>query len=71
MVAPEGQSVFPASVQSPGVAVDGPAGTQTIANPLYSYTFDPFNTTELPDFPVCYLSIHLVTVNTDWISDTM
>lgn len=57
VAAPVGQSVLPTSVQSPGVAVDGPVGTQTILNPLFSYKFDPFNTTELPDFPVCCLSI--------------
>jgi len=50
-----GQSVFPESVGgSPSVSVDGPAGTQTIANPLYSYQFKPLDPTQLPDFPVGY-----------------
>ena len=48
-----GKSVLPDSVGgSPGVNVDGPAGVQTIANPLWSYQFQPLNTTELPNPPV-------------------
>lgn len=42
-----GESVYPASVQSPSVDINGPAGLQTIANPLYSYSFHPLNTTEI------------------------
>jgi hypothetical protein len=52
-VPPAGQSVFPSSVGgSPYVVVDGPVGTQTIANPLWSYQFNPLNPNDLPDFPV-------------------
>jgi tyrosinase len=52
-VPPAGQSVFPSSVGgSPYFVVDGPAGTQTIANPLWSYQFKPLNPNDLPDFPV-------------------
>ena len=52
-VPPVGQSVFPSSVGgSPYVVVDGPAGTQTIANPLWSYQFKPLVPNDLPDFPV-------------------
>lgn len=48
-----GKSVLPASVGgSPGIDVDGPAGVQTIANPLYSYQFQPLDPTQLPDAPV-------------------
>ncbi|TVY83497.1 Tyrosinase [Lachnellula suecica] len=40
----DGKSILPDSVQgSPGVTVDGPAGTQTIANPLYTYQFKPLD----------------------------
>jgi tyrosinase len=44
--------VFPDSVGSPWVDADGPAGVQRIANPLFSYQFQPLNTTELPNPPV-------------------
>jgi tyrosinase len=48
-----GQSVFPSSVGgSPYIVVDGPAGTETIANPLWSYQFKPLVPNDLPDFPV-------------------
>lgn len=48
-----GKSVLPASVGgSPGVDIDGPAGVQTIANPLYSYQFQPLDPSQLPDAPV-------------------
>lgn len=57
-VPPSGQSVLPASVGgSPSVSVAGPYGTQTIANPLFSYQFKPLNTTELPDAPVRIIDI--------------
>jgi tyrosinase len=50
-----GQSSFPSSVGgSPWIDADGPAGVQTIANPLFSYQFQPLNTTELPNLPVSY-----------------
>ncbi|KAG9232333.1 hypothetical protein BJ875DRAFT_82768 [Amylocarpus encephaloides] len=47
-----GASVYPSSVGgSPGIDIDGPAGTQLIANPLYSYVFQPRDPQELPDRP--------------------
>jgi tyrosinase len=52
-VAAAGQSVFPTSVGgSPSVVVDGPKGNQTIANPLFSYQFNPLSPSDLPDSPV-------------------
>ncbi|KUJ18454.1 Di-copper centre-containing protein [Mollisia scopiformis] len=52
MIPPSGESVLPASVgQSPSVVVDGPAGSQTIANPLWSYQFKPLDSNALPDPP--------------------
>ncbi|KAF8860872.1 Di-copper centre-containing protein [Acephala macrosclerotiorum] len=51
-VPPPGQSVYPSSVGgSPAVVVNGPAGTQTIANPLWSYRFQPLDPSQLPDAP--------------------
>lgn len=47
-MAPQEGGVYPRSVQLPSVVVDGPAGTQTIANPLFSYDFHPFNASDLP-----------------------
>lgn len=56
-VPPAGQSVFPNSMwNSSSITIDGPAGTQTIANPLFDFQFKPLNVTELPDWPV---SIHI------------
>ena len=53
VVPPDGQSVLPVSISgSDSISVDGPAGNQTIANPLFSYEFKPLNTTELPDAPL-------------------
>lgn len=50
---PSGQSVLPASVGgSATVQVTAPTGITTIKNPLFSYTFRPLNTKELPDSPV-------------------
>jgi len=50
---PSGQSVLPSSVGgSATVQVTTPKGTTTIKNPLFSYTFHPLNTNELPDSPV-------------------
>ena len=50
---PSGQSVLPSSVgDSATVQVDAPNGTTTIKNPLFSYTFHPLDTKELPDGPV-------------------
>lgn len=42
-----GEGVYPRSVQSPSVDINGPFGVQTIANPLYSYLFHPFNAAKL------------------------
>ena len=51
-----GQSVLPAHVGgSPGIKVDGPNGAQIIANPLFSYGFNPLDSTLLPNFPVSEL----------------
>jgi tyrosinase len=48
-----GQSIYPAAVSGPpGISVAGPVGTQTIANPLFSYSFKPLDTTMMPDYPV-------------------
>ncbi|KAK5657068.1 hypothetical protein OQA88_3595 [Cercophora sp. LCS_1] len=45
---PSGQSVLPASVGgNPYVDVAGPSGVQRIANPLFSYTFKPLNSTAM------------------------
>lgn len=38
---PAGQSVYPSSLSSPTINVTMPNGTNTIANPLYSYKFHP------------------------------
>jgi tyrosinase len=59
-VPPSGQSVFPTSVGgSPSVVVNGPLGTQTIANPLFSYQFKPLVPSDLPDSPVrTYQRLH-------------
>ncbi|CZT13854.1 related to tyrosinase precursor (monophenol monooxygenase) [Rhynchosporium graminicola] len=46
-----GGSILPDSVMSPTVVVNGPAGAQTIANPLYSYRFQPLDPAQLPDYP--------------------
>jgi len=43
------QSVFPSSVQDPAAVVNGPAGPQTIANPLFSYGFHSADPNDLPD----------------------
>lgn len=55
---PEGDSLLPDSVgDSPKINVSGPAGTQTISNPLFTYDFKPpdpsvfFNVT-----PVCEMA---------------
>lgn len=38
----QGSSILPASVgESPTINISGPAGTQTIANPLFTYDFKP------------------------------
>lgn len=42
-----GDGVYPRSVQSPSVDINGPFGIQTIANPLYSYLFHPFDAAKL------------------------
>lgn len=41
------EGVYPRSVQSPSVDINGPFGIQTIANPLYSYSFHPFDAVKL------------------------
>lgn len=49
---PSGQSVWPASLQSPTVDVTMPNGTNTIPNPLYSYQFHPVSTSDFYYSPV-------------------
>ncbi|TGO50344.1 hypothetical protein BOTNAR_0396g00080 [Botryotinia narcissicola] len=51
VVPPTGESVLPPSVSTPTVTVNGPAGVQTISNPLFSYHFNPLDPSELPDAP--------------------
>lgn len=47
--------ILPYSISgSAGVSVDGPVGTQIIANPLYTYYFEPLITTDLPEAPLVY-----------------
>jgi tyrosinase len=58
-----GQSVLPASVQSPNITVEGPNGSQDISNPLFSYIFNPLNPSELPDQPV---SVDLIILGTGY-----
>lgn len=54
---PNGTSVFPLSMGGePNIAVSGPNGVQTIANPLFSYTFKPFNGSIFPEPPVSLFS---------------
>ncbi|KAK0618206.1 hypothetical protein B0T17DRAFT_509756 [Bombardia bombarda] len=49
---PSGQSVLPLSVGgSQYVEADGPNGVQTISNPLFAYTFQPFNATAMVQYP--------------------
>ncbi|KAI0009769.1 Di-copper centre-containing protein [Xylariaceae sp. FL0662B] len=49
---PDGESVLPESFGgSPSINVSGPNGVQNISNPLFSYTFRPFNKSTFPDFP--------------------
>lgn len=38
------------------MVIDGPNGSQRIANPLFSYSFKPLNSTELPSSPVSLAS---------------
>lgn len=50
---PPGESVLPSSIGgSPFVDIRGPNGLQRIANPLFSYTFQPLNTTTFARAPV-------------------
>ncbi|RYP23081.1 hypothetical protein DL765_001336 [Monosporascus sp. GIB2] len=47
-----GTGVLPLSMGGhPNIAVSGPNGVQTIANPLFSYTFKPFNASIFPELP--------------------
>ncbi|KAI1356958.1 hypothetical protein F5Y01DRAFT_301109 [Xylaria sp. FL0043] len=49
---PLGQSVLPLSIGgSSTVNVSGPNGVQSISNPLFSFTFKPFNGSIFPDAP--------------------
>ncbi|KAI9754063.1 MAG: hypothetical protein M4579_004883 [Chaenotheca gracillima] len=44
-------SVLPDSLTTPTVKVNTPNGTQTVNNPLFSYTFQPLNKQDLPNSP--------------------
>lgn len=47
-----GEKILPDSiVQSSGINVNGPNGRQLIANPLYSYRFQPLDPAQLPNNP--------------------
>ncbi|KAI1365709.1 hypothetical protein F5Y08DRAFT_327887 [Xylaria arbuscula] len=49
---PPGQSVLPLSIGGSSVVnVTGPNGIQSISNPLFSFTFKPFNGSIFPDAP--------------------
>ncbi|KAK3383259.1 hypothetical protein B0T24DRAFT_661801 [Lasiosphaeria ovina] len=55
-----GQSVLPQSVGgSPYVDVNGPSGIQRIANPLFSYSFKPLNSTAFIQAPWDYWAVTL------------
>ncbi|KAL2885386.1 Tyrosinase [Ceratocystis lukuohia] len=41
---PDDESIFIPEFTTSGIRVNGPAGTQYIANPLYSYRFNPLDT---------------------------
>ncbi|RKF78107.1 Tyrosinase [Golovinomyces cichoracearum] len=50
-----GEKILPDSiVQSSGINVNGPNGRQLIANPLYSYRFQPLDPAQLPNNPASY-----------------
>ncbi|KAI1320248.1 Di-copper centre-containing protein [Xylariaceae sp. FL0255] len=52
IVPPAGQSVLPLSAGgSSNINVAGPNGIQNISNPLFSFTFNPFNGSIFADFP--------------------
>lgn len=58
---PSGQSVLPRSIGgSVYVDINGPNGLQRIANPLFSYTFKPLNTTAFGYRPVSGAAIWFV-----------
>ncbi|KAI0864119.1 Di-copper centre-containing protein [Xylaria cubensis] len=49
---PAGESVLPLSISGSSIMnVSGPNGIQSIANPLFSYGFRPFNGSIFPDSP--------------------
>ncbi|KAI1004240.1 hypothetical protein K3495_g3971 [Podosphaera aphanis] len=49
---PSGDNVLPSSmVGSPIVDVNGPAGPQTIGNPLHTYNFHPLDPSQFPNDP--------------------
>jgi hypothetical protein len=53
MTPENGTSALPLSIGGhPDIIVSGPNGNQTIANPLFSYTFKPFNGSIFPQSPV-------------------
>ena len=53
----DNSSVLPHIVQdSPSISVDGPAGTQMIANPLFTYQFKPVDPKAFIYSPVSILN---------------
>ncbi|KAI3329304.1 Di-copper centre-containing protein [Xylariaceae sp. AK1471] len=49
---PAGESVLPLSISGSSIMnVSGPNGVQNISNPLFSFTFKPFNGSIFPDSP--------------------
>ncbi|KAI0392389.1 Di-copper centre-containing protein [Xylariaceae sp. FL0594] len=49
---PSGESVLPVTIGGAStISVSGPNGVQNISNPLFSFTFQPFNTSYFQDSP--------------------
>ncbi|POS84884.1 hypothetical protein EPUL_005609 [Erysiphe pulchra] len=48
----DGESVLPRSFgESPSININGPVGRQVIANPLFTYRFQPLDSVQLPNNP--------------------
>jgi len=57
-VTEEGKNVFPDDFAGQrNITASGPNGVQEIANPLYSYNFQPFNASIFPASPVSVSSL--------------
>lgn len=58
---PAGENTMPSAISdSKSIEVTTPTGSQTIANPLYRYYFNPLDSSQLPEFPVSGLSDPLI-----------